>query len=1101
MLCTPQSPNPPMMINQPNRIGSKLLVWRAQFVEFVRSTTPRYLWLSTGFLVITISLTIIFTLYVKAVVEVEAQQEFDLTFNKIQGIISDRLEEEAQFLYAGAALFASSEVVTRSDWRIFTEQIRASQPVSGLQGLGFALLIAPEQLDQHIQDIRGQGFPEYQVLPVGQRAVYTSIIYLEPFSGSNLRAFGYDMFSEPVRRAAMERARDENTAVLSGKVTLRQETGQDVQAGVLMYVPVYRHGAPLDTVAQRRAAILGWVFSPERMTNMMNGIISGWDVKEADRQVALQIYDGDGVSANTLLYDSQNGAGPGRASTPALERLAVLDFARHRWTLRVTQFGGLASRVNYNMVWGFFIAGTSISLLAFGLTLSLIRTRVNARGMAERLTAEIRESEKRYRQMFEQNRAVKLLIDPDTGHILKANPAAALFYGYPLEVLQQLSVHDINQLGAAEITGALQHAIIQETNHFIFPHRLASGEVRQVEAYSSPIDLNGRRVLYSIIHDVTERLRAEAALRQSELFNTAILNSVSAEIVVINRDGIIMMTNEPWQRFALENSGGTAQPAAQAWVGINYLEACQAGFGDGAENIRASIQAVLDGRTTGFSLEYPCDTPDKKRWFSMTVTALSNNGISLPQARSGAVIAHTDITDRKLAAMALQVSETRYRRLFETAQDGILILDADTGLVIDVNPFLMKMLGYPKEEFLNKALWELGAFEDKAASKQAYLELQHTGYIRYDDLPLQTQDGRHIAVEFISNVYRVDHIRIAQCNIRDVSASKLAEAALRESEEKYRMVADFTYDLEAWRGPDGRYRYISPACEHISGHTVAEFMADPDLMVKITHPDDQAKVAAHYFLPEAEAQGPTIEFDFRIITPAGETLWINHSCTAVFGDDGRWLGRRESNRDITVRKISEEKAGLLNTILDRLAHIDEMTGINNHRSLVLLAEHEFHVAMRYRPPLSILFFDVDYFKQINDTFGHATGDQTLKQIVQAASAEIRSADVIGRYGGDEFMILLPQTNVEDALSLAERIRVRIAAMRIDTDNGPVSFTVSMGVAQSIHLIPASGVIPQSDVQADTVTNLLKRADQALYAAKQSGRNRCMVYDPDYPSAS
>lgn len=133
--------------------------------------------------------------------------------------------------------------------------------------------------------------------------------------------------------------------------------------------------------------------------------------------------------------------------------------------------------------------------------------------------------------------------------------------------------------------------------------------------------------------------------------------------------------------------------------------------------------------------------------------------------------------ERQRVEEELKVSETRYRRLFETAQDGILILDANTGQVIDVNPFLTAMLGYPKDDFLGKNLWELGAFKDIEASKTAYRELQNKGYIRYDNLPLQTSDGRDIAVEFVSNVYLVNHTNIAQCNIRDIT---VRDKALKE---------------------------------------------------------------------------------------------------------------------------------------------------------------------------------------------------------------------------------------------------------------------------------------------------------------------------------
>jgi PAS domain S-box-containing protein len=129
---------------------------------------------------------------------------------------------------------------------------------------------------------------------------------------------------------------------------------------------------------------------------------------------------------------------------------------------------------------------------------------------------------------------------------------------------------------------------------------------------------------------------------------------------------------------------------------------------------------------------------------------------------------------------ALKISETRYRRLFETAKDGILMLDAGTGQIIDVNPFLLKMLGYTKEDFLGKNLWEIGPFKDIDACKTAFKELQTKEYIRYEYLPLETQDRKQIDVEFISNVYTVDNEKIIQCNIRDITDRKKSEKEIKK---------------------------------------------------------------------------------------------------------------------------------------------------------------------------------------------------------------------------------------------------------------------------------------------------------------------------------
>jgi PAS domain S-box-containing protein len=139
--------------------------------------------------------------------------------------------------------------------------------------------------------------------------------------------------------------------------------------------------------------------------------------------------------------------------------------------------------------------------------------------------------------------------------------------------------------------------------------------------------------------------------------------------------------------------------------------------------------------------------------------------------------------ERAETAEALRASEVRYRRLFEAAKDGILILDAETGMVVDVNPFLVKLLGFPREAFLGKEVWELGFFKDIVANQDNFSELQEKEYIRYEDKPLETSDGRRVEVEFVSNVYRVNHHKVIQCNIRDISERKALEEQLRQSQK------------------------------------------------------------------------------------------------------------------------------------------------------------------------------------------------------------------------------------------------------------------------------------------------------------------------------
>ncbi|MCA1576655.1 MAG: PAS domain-containing protein [Acidobacteria bacterium] len=142
------------------------------------------------------------------------------------------------------------------------------------------------------------------------------------------------------------------------------------------------------------------------------------------------------------------------------------------------------------------------------------------------------------------------------------------------------------------------------------------------------------------------------------------------------------------------------------------------------------------------------------------------------------LLAIEDITERKQLEAAAKVSEVRYRRLFEAAKDGILILNVSSGKIVDANPFMSDLLGYPKEYFLEKELWEIGLFQDIKASQVAFKALQTRGYLRYDHLPLKTNHGGQIAVELVSNVYQEDHQDVIQCNIRDISERSRLEKAL-----------------------------------------------------------------------------------------------------------------------------------------------------------------------------------------------------------------------------------------------------------------------------------------------------------------------------------
>ena len=250
----------------------------------------RKIWLALALLIASLVLTCAAALYVKRGVESIARKEFDFSCNEIKNRMLIRIQQHAQILRSASAFYEINGNITREQWHNSIAHQNIEQVLPGIQGIGYAIIIPPDQLALHERKIRNEGFPQYAVKPMGKREIYTSIIYLEPFSERNLRAFGYDMFSEPIRRKAMEHARDFDEATLSGKITLVQETDKDIQAGTLMYVPVYERGLPVRNIEERRRAIRGWVYSPYRMNDLMRGILGAWELGEG-RQIRLEVFD------------------------------------------------------------------------------------------------------------------------------------------------------------------------------------------------------------------------------------------------------------------------------------------------------------------------------------------------------------------------------------------------------------------------------------------------------------------------------------------------------------------------------------------------------------------------------------------------------------------------------------------------------------------------------------------------------------------------------------------------------------------------------------------------------------------------------------------
>ena len=229
--------------------------------------------------------------YFQKVVIKENYEKFVNESKSLMNEIQKRLNYYEIVLTGARGLFVASKSVERDEWKKYVNGLSITDKFPGIQAVGFSLYIPKEGLSTHLEQIRLEGFTNYNIWPPGEREEYSSTIYIEPFEGRNLRAFGYDMMSESVRNQAMKSARDSNETVLSSKVRLVQETDVSVQNGFLMYLPVYKNDMPHETIEERRRNLLGFVYIPFRMDDFIWGLL-----RNQLSNFRLEIYDGEEIN-------------------------------------------------------------------------------------------------------------------------------------------------------------------------------------------------------------------------------------------------------------------------------------------------------------------------------------------------------------------------------------------------------------------------------------------------------------------------------------------------------------------------------------------------------------------------------------------------------------------------------------------------------------------------------------------------------------------------------------------------------------------------------------------------------------------------------------
>jgi|GEM_PF-6612670 len=417
-----------------------------------------------------------------------------------------------------------------------------------------------------------------------------------------------------------------------------------------------------------------------------------------------------------------------------------------------------------------------------------------------------------------------------------------------------------------------------------------------------------------------------------------------------------------------------------------------------------------------------------------------------------------EVKRRRQAEAVLTSTKRLFETVFQSQQDAILVLDSSQPpLIAECNGAAERIFGYRREDMLGRgtALLHLDQEHQDRLLDRLYHSMTQQGFFHESDYEMIRQDGRVFPCELsIATLSDGEGERLGWiCVVRDVSERKLAQ-------EERRRLFDLSPDLMSIMAFDGYFRELNPSWTKVTGWSQEQLKARP--WHELVHPDDRDAIRD---AGRRLAHGQTVtDFENRFKCKDGSWIWLNWSSSALASHGLVY----SVAHDITQRKRMEGE-------LTRLATTDWLTGVANRQHFLELAHQEFKRSGRYGKPMMVVMIDLDRFKDINDTYGHAMGDEVLRQAAKVCRNSLRDSDIFGRLGGEEFAAVLVEADLTEGRMVAERLREALAGLRTGLEDGGPVCTASLGLARMCE-------------QDQRLDDLLKRASAALYKAKRSGRN-------------
>ena len=1138
--------------------------------------------------VLAVSFTLAAFLVLRGFEQRAAQAEF-------QSSASERLDHLAGSMRLSLvhldALGAYFDATPHIDRGLFHQLVRPlldeSSPIVALE---WVPRVPNAERASMIASARQDGFPQFDfterdasgaLIPVGNRPEYFPVYFMAPYRG-NEAALGFDLSTNPARRAALMRAIETRGLVATGRITLVQDSA--VNNGFLVFRPVF--SLPPQSVTHKPAPVRGFVLAVFKLSRVMAS-------SDAHTQsVKLVIFDDSAPSGQHLLYP--NGLVVDSPTELAPYRLTrTLTVANRTWTVVALPQAGAFP----------IPRAVSTVTLVLGLLLSALwavylRQRAQRHALVERMvetrTRDLRQERNFNRAILDSAGSIVMVINRQA-EIIRFNTQAETFTGYTTNEVagqpffwerfllpeQRASVRDVfehflagnipsrvethwlNPAGephlfdwsntillddqgvpeylvtvGIDITEAKKNAeslrIESEKNRMLLRnasdgihivdidgnlieasdsffamlgysreemlgmnvscwdvqlppeeallklreqlsgspermqfetlHRRKDGTVIDVEVSGFPLDLNGRRVLFSSSRDISQRKRIDAALRESELRYRSIIDVSPVPHVLNNDQQEVTYLNAAFTQvfgYTIDDVPTLADwwivafpdPDYREWASKRWQERVEKTLLSGSEFESMEVHVRCKNGETRIVVAAAAP---------MTAAQTDEHLITL-----------FDITELKRTEHALKESEARFRQMFERNNAAMLLIDPQTGGIIDANAAACEFYGWSHDELCQMNISQINQLSpDEVAMERQLAAKELRNYFVF---PHQLSDGSLRTVEVHTTPMEVGGRKLLISIVHDISARLAAEARVQQLLREQSVMLDNSV-AGIVRVHDRTMTWTNQAFENMLGYGSGELNGQPTrkLYVDDTMYTEFGARAYPTILANGYYRG-----EIQLCRADGQLIWCNASGGLLDAETGEslWIFL-----DITDHKRAEDE-------IRQLAYFDPLTRLPNRRLLIDRLSQALISSQRRGEYGALMMLDMDHFKGLNDTLGHDVGDSLLREVSVRLASCVRQEDTVSRLGGDEYVVLLEGLGAEEttavnrAMQVAEKIRQALSSpYLLEPKNTEYHTTSSTGLTLFLG-------------QAETVDVLLKHADLALYQAKDAGRNTVRFFSP------